>query len=230
MSQENKCAIVYFANRPEKEAVRKPLFPALNYQQNFKIYRELEKHVFSQLKNVDLPVIHIDDVKQKGETFAIRFCNAIEQAFNLGFNQLILLGNDAPELDSSVLRNAYEVLCAGNSAVVNTQRGGACLIAINKAHYNRQNWLKLAWQSARLSAALIQELKDAVVLQKVTEVHRPFDVKKIVSGTKRKNPIIFYFDFLLQNFATDLYHFRQVFNTYLKEKEQLRGPPLASLC
>ncbi len=222
----NKCAVVYFAYRPEKEAVRKPIFPGFGFHQHVEYYRSMQSFVLCQSFYLGLPFVQIDERSQQGETFALRFCNAIEKAFSKGFEKLILLGNDAPEIDEKAIKNACRTINGGGSAIVSTQRGGACLIAITKEHYDRQKWLNLPWQSAGLADALAQELNDSVILQKITEIHSVLDVEKIIKDRKAPYDVLLYLVNTLQKSNDIICEYNVNLYEFSLHTRYLRGPPI----
>ncbi|NNC82852.1 MAG: DUF2064 domain-containing protein [Flavobacteriales bacterium] len=223
---QKRTAILYFAYRPDVEALRKPIFKQHGHEVNVRFYKELQEELFGQLTPLGLPVEHIDERQQHGHGFGERFCNAIEDVWARGYDQVIILGNDTPELDASVYQQAYELLRQDKTCLVKTHRNGVALIALQKERYYRHLWMELPWQSERI----FDELFDCMAFCKVLgpdaiELNNLADVFAYLEMHRGKDSIAF----LIESILNPL---RNFVSLHLREKEsgfistrKLRGPP-----
>lgn len=222
------CAILYFAYRPEKEAIRKPLLPHASVKTNTRIYKELQNQLFKQVAVLGLPIIHHHDRQQEGNGFAERLCNAIESSFAQGFDRLIILGNDTPGLHKNIYQNTLDLIESGKSVLASTQKGGAAIIAITQAQYSREHWLSIDWQSSATFSELSKRLSQSeIIAESIIELHKRSDIQSYILS----NPIadsLFYFLWNLVSEKPDLASKCRSFWTIEKFNiNGLRAPPLS---
>lgn len=105
-----------------------------------------------------LPYVHISEVEQKGNSFGERFANAIVQVYQLGFDHVISIGNDAPQLTVGHLKQAARRLSEGQQVLGPAQDGGFYLMGLQKAHFNYHNFVALPWQTSTLSHAFAERI------------------------------------------------------------------------
>ncbi len=219
----NKSALVLFALSPELEVKRKPVLhhAGLDLSLYKSLFANAEWKGFWQ----NYSLLKIGEKRQRGETFGSRFCNAIELAFSNGHENLVLIGNDAPEINSAIISTAFKTVKEGKSAIVTSQRGGACLIAISRQHYNREKWLNLPWQSSNLAEALILELKDVVVLGNTIEIHAFSDVQMIIRRRNISTKLIIKLVELFQKHVVINFEWNSSLYSQVIPSHDLRGPP-----
>ncbi|MCB0714091.1 MAG: DUF2064 domain-containing protein [Ignavibacteriae bacterium] len=98
-------------------------------------------------------------LKQKGRTFGERITHAVEATFALGYKQVVVIGNDSPEITPEDIETGFSLLKSGTGvAAAPTYDGGAFLIALDRDHFNHQTFLQLPWQTPRLFEALCSQL------------------------------------------------------------------------
>ncbi|MGJ3243591.1 MAG: DUF2064 domain-containing protein [Opitutales bacterium] len=68
--------------------------------------------------------------RQRGEDFAARLANCLEDLAREGHRQVVLVGTDCPEIGEADILEAYRAVCAGGSALGPDDKGGVYLIAI----------------------------------------------------------------------------------------------------
>jgi len=154
----NSTAILIFSYRPEKEASIKKVLSNHSARTNVAFFKALQNRVEEITEPVGLPRIICDDTVQRGIGFQERLFNAIEDGFAQGYEKLIVLGNDAPGMQTSDLTWAVDELEKGNSAVRLSQLGGASLIALSKSDFENFNWFDIKWNSKETGADLIDAL------------------------------------------------------------------------
>lgn len=71
-----------------------------------------------------------DYCEQSGHDLGARMNNAFESAFEKGYDQVALFGTDCPELDDSVLAQAFDRLVDSDLAIGPARDGGYYLIAM----------------------------------------------------------------------------------------------------
>lgn len=82
--------------------------------------------------------------RQKGNCFAERLSNAIEELYLLGYRQVAIIGRDCPELKSADIRTAFDRLSRFRLVIGPDHRGGCYLIAFHLKDRNKLH--EVQWQ------------------------------------------------------------------------------------
>lgn len=138
-------AILIFANSAQKEAVNKP------FSKSSALFNELNNQTLQKAKRSGMPYFLFSEEKQKGNTFGERYTNAIQFVYNQGFQNVITIGNDTPQLQTSQLIETAKKLEESPIVLGPSTDGGYYLMGLNKSHFNKAAFLKLPWQTARLT-------------------------------------------------------------------------------
>lgn len=223
--QTGRTAILYFAYRPDVEAVRKPIFSDHGAKVNAHFYHSLQEELFGRLTPLGVPLIHIDDQQQRGEGFGERFCNAVEDVLAKGYDRLMILGNDAPEIKTEKYQHIIEALDNGESCLIPTESGGTGVIAIQAKDYDRQKWMDVSWQSNAVYFQLYDAIEGCTAMDPVHELNDLSDVFAYLEVHRGKDVIAF----LIESILNPLQNYVPLMAT---EKERqvirrrnLRGPP-----
>lgn len=192
-------AVLIFANSAEADArhkisISKP-----------ELFHELTEHTLQVVKQSGLPFFHISEKEQLGNTFGERFSNAIQNIYDRGYENIITLGNDSPELKVYHLVEADRQLKLGKTVLGPTIDGGFYLMGLHCSNFDSTIFQKLPWQRVGLFRKISQLfsednstlftlpiLRDIDVLEDVSAllnfVRRiPKDVFKILTALAKKN-------------------------------------------
>jgi glycosyltransferase A (GT-A) superfamily protein (DUF2064 family) len=126
-----------------------------------RVSRLLNARALAVARRSGLPVHIIKGSRQRGATFGERFANAFEELFAAGYQRVIAIGNDSPQLRPSDLFAANRLLERHAWVIGPAYDGGAYLVAIDRAAYNRSQWLEAPWETARVDEALQQLAAEA---------------------------------------------------------------------
>ena len=72
--------------------------------------------------------------------------------FNKGFQNIITIGNDTPHLKTKHLLETANQFKEKDLILGPSKDGGFYLMGIKKAHFNKNTFLKLPWQTNRLNS------------------------------------------------------------------------------
>ncbi|CAL68541.1 TIGR04282 family arsenosugar biosynthesis glycosyltransferase [Christiangramia forsetii] len=139
----NNSAVLIFANTVEKEILKKGI-PSSEF------FDELNEQVLRTVKKSGLTYFLITENEQIGNSFGERFSNAIQQVFDKGYENVISIGNDTPQLTAAHLRQTNELLRDKKIVLGPSLDGGFYLMGIHKSLFRRAQFLKLPWQTASL--------------------------------------------------------------------------------
>ena len=137
-------AILIFANSAAKDRHDKHIVAEVG------VFDVLTQQTLRTVQAVGLPYFHFTEKDQIGETFGERFVNAIASVYEKGFENVITLGNDCPQLKLRHLKAAYRDLQQGNAVLGPAMDGGFYLMGIHKADFDKQTFMALPWQQAQL--------------------------------------------------------------------------------
>ena len=156
MGQHSKdTAVLIFSLSAKREAERKQLFGYAKQQdteQFFKILIRRTKAIASA-SNVD--VFFINEQEQIGSNFGERYANAFQKIYDKGYNKIISIGNDTPELTLKALSTAIEAIQHNDVVVGPSTDGGVYLLGITRSAFNTDQFLNLPWLKDSLHKAII---------------------------------------------------------------------------
>ncbi|WP_346880998.1 DUF2064 domain-containing protein [uncultured Algibacter sp.] len=204
----NKTAILIFANSAEKEATSKP------FQFSKDVFKALNAQTLSIVKKTGLPYFVQSEKQQIGLNFGERFTNAIQSVYNKGFNTVITIGNDTPHLKASHILNTITKLKQHDIVLGPSKDGGFYLMGLKKSHFNADIFLKLPWQTSKLSRSIskLQASKAISItyLEVLTDIDSASDVKYVLNSFKNISKVIkkllIQYIILEKKIISNLYH------------------------
>ena len=185
MHGSSHTAILFFSRTPGSEA-REKRAAGRSFSRNKSLQMILWKHSLSQLRSSGLPVVVINENRQRGSDFAERFKNAITDFFSIGYENVIAVGNDCPGLSDISWTSLIKRLQNNETVLGPTVRNGAYLLAFNKNSFDADTFLNLPWRSDRLFDSLLsyfEERSGSVhVLRRKTDINSPGDVELFLNN------------------------------------------------
>ncbi|GAA4270792.1 DUF2064 domain-containing protein [Aquimarina gracilis] len=170
-------ALLVFSLSTEAEVKNKPFFEQRN------LATSLSNKTKKIAKHSGLPIIYFDETKQSGSSFGERFSNALQNVFESGYDKIITIGNDCPQLDVRHIRKAEEALANGNSAIGPTFDGGFYLLGISKDDFDYNSFLHFSWNSNAVYNEVFNSIAtnhdDCLVLQKLRDIDFLYDLEKL---------------------------------------------------
>jgi glycosyltransferase A (GT-A) superfamily protein (DUF2064 family) len=147
--EQQQTAILLFSRNPQEEVTTKKL----TFRRSQEAIRTLLKHSLRQAHKTNLPLFTCYSPQQRGDTFGERLANAMEDVFTKGYNNVLVVGNDSPGLSAGLLLKANKALLEGQLVLGPALDGGVYLIGINRAAYDRHQFLDLLWETPDLQAS-----------------------------------------------------------------------------
>lgn len=141
-------AILVFTNSGTKELEYKPL------PNGEELFDALTKSTLQKAQRTHLPVFHFTEKEQVGANFGERFTNAVDAVFEKGFENIITIGNDTPQLTVRHLKKAAEQLTLGKTVLGPSSDGGFYLLGLRKSHFDPEVFKNLPWQRFGLFSKL----------------------------------------------------------------------------
>lgn len=147
-----------YSLEPNRQAREKLVFGKRNHQASVLLFDRLEGQIQTVVKKTGLPAVVIYDHEQHGATFGERYAAAFKQLFQLGYDQVISVGNDIPALNERHILQAQKGLQSNESVLGPARDGGDYLIALSKSDFEEKSFAALPWRTDRLHEALLQYL------------------------------------------------------------------------
>ncbi len=152
LGSDHNTAILFFANSPELEQGFKPI------AKSDRLFNSLELNALKKIRNTGLPYYRSNEQNQVGATFGQRFIVALRSVFDKGYDNLIVIGNDTPQLSQAHLIETVNLLQEGKTVIGPSTDGGFYLLGLTKARFNESRFLELPWQRANLFQSIYQLL------------------------------------------------------------------------
>ncbi|WP_299779678.1 DUF2064 domain-containing protein [uncultured Formosa sp.] len=88
--------------------------------------------------------------QQQGETFGQRFTHAIASVFKMGYDNVITIGNDTPQLMPQHIKEAHLRLQQQQVTIGPSIDGGFYLLALSKHQFNAKVFEAFDWQTNKV--------------------------------------------------------------------------------
>ncbi len=117
-----------------------------SFTKNPQLFEALNRDTLVKARRTGLPCFHYTEREQLGTTFGERFVNAIQEIFKKGFDHVITIGNDSPQLKTNHLSTAAVQLQQGTTVLGPTFDGGFYLMGLHRSDFDAKVFLRLPWQ------------------------------------------------------------------------------------
>jgi glycosyltransferase A (GT-A) superfamily protein (DUF2064 family) len=182
-NQAQKTAILVFAKTAGQETRDKKIPNSLE------LFNELNSQILNEVKKTGVPYFHVSEELQSGNTFAERFANAIQFIFDHGYQKIITVGNDSPELKASHITTALNALADEKNALGPSKDGGFYLLGIDKSCFDKDDFLRLPWQKQNLFSTIVAYFdrlgKRVVKLNYLQDIDSVIDVTLIIQKLQK---------------------------------------------
>ncbi|MBO0357061.1 DUF2064 domain-containing protein [Hymenobacter sp. BT186] len=149
-------AILLFTRSAAEEARHKRFVGHGPPGRNVSVAAQLIHHAQATAALAGVDVVCVDSSQQTGATFGERLADAMQQVFGLGYEQVLVIGNDCPQLAPHLLRQAVAAVRCGKTVLGPATDGGVYLLGISRRWFEQACWQALPWQTRHLGAALQQ--------------------------------------------------------------------------
>ena len=191
-------AILIFANSAAEDSRIK------HFDAKSPLFHKLTQETLKTVKATGMPYHHFTEREQLGKTFAERFSNALQQVFDLGYDQVISIGNDSPHLTAQHLRNTKSALSEQQVVLGPSMDGGFYLLGLHRSNFHKESFEALPWQQAPLYKTTVAyfQSKGCTVhaLKKLIDIDSIADIKLLSNHIKTlsKNWIVLFSSLFLR--------------------------------
>lgn len=139
------------------------------------------------VQETGLPFFLVDEYLQEGNGFGEKFANAISSVFQKDCHNVIVIGNDCPELSSKFLLDAADKINENKLVIGPDRNGGIYLLGISAKIFDSKTFIEIPWQTGGVYNALL-DYRDCVcfdlcLLEKLSDFNNLSDfhfLKKIL--------------------------------------------------
>ena len=148
-------AVLIFSLSARREAERKALFGHGKKKGASEFFDILIARTKQLALASGVDAFFIDEGRQQGHTFGERYANAYQEIFDRGYNKVVSIGNDAPDLTADILHKAITEIQQKDLVVGPATDGGVYLLGISRSLFNTDEFLNLPWLEDSLYDALL---------------------------------------------------------------------------
>lgn len=196
MTDEKKIALIFFSRNAKAESKDKQWLNG-NDELNRHLASNIIDHASASVRESGFPVFHFHEGNQEGKTFGERFANAYREVFDLGYESVVSVGNDIPDLSNTAWDEVALQLNAGKAVVGKTKRGGAYLIGFSRVQFDYEGFRALPWQKSNLFDSLLNHFtnrstKTALLstLRDLNSFHDLIHFMKDLKGKSSLKPVL----------------------------------------
>ncbi|CAM4173680.1 TIGR04282 family arsenosugar biosynthesis glycosyltransferase [Gillisia limnaea] len=203
----NSTAILIFANSGQQEGISKP------FQSSQLLFDELNRKTIAKVEKTGLPYFLFSENEQVGNSFGERYTNAIQAIYDRGYENVITIGNDTPQLQAGQLLKTARLLETKKIVLGPSKDGGYYLMGLHKSQFNVQTFLKLPWKTSRLTQRIARLFSakniQAVFLKVLQDIDTVSDVRSLLNSFRKLTKT------LLSILRTVVSESSQIFSEYL---------------
>ncbi|MEM1407542.1 MAG: DUF2064 domain-containing protein, partial [Bacteroidota bacterium] len=156
--------------------------------------------------------------------------NAIEGVFHKGYEGVIAVGNDSPELGKTHFDDAVYSLAQGQCVLGPSLRGGTYLIGLTKASFSKEPFQNLPWQGSGLFKSLKHHLQagnhEVLQLKKMRDINSFHDILAIFKDASFPLKLVRFLRFLVSKPYRIDYRHTPIHSKPFLCQSALRAPPI----
>ncbi len=226
MNLSKDIALLVFSNTVIKDSREKEL--SSNLRVNMAVHKQLFAKTIATARKSKLPYFVLTNHNQKGITFGERISNAIQEVYDKGYQKVIVIGGDTPDLNNHIISDAQLQLKNHTLVFGPSVDGGVFLIGIDRNVFNKEKFQELDWRKQSLQYSIQQfcnEIQqDVVWLNELQDIDSKHDLIYFLNMT---NLSFFKIRLLLlfkeiKIYSVFLIHSYSILNVRIL---LLRGPP-----
>ncbi len=219
----DKTAVLFFSRTLNDEFGAKSL--GLNRKRFSSLYKFFVNRTLQTVRDSGLPLIEFYSNQQVGNTFNDRLVHSIRVVAEQGFQNVIIIGNDTPELSVDDLLSADKALQKGQNVLGRDSHGGVYLMGLNLNESKSIDFKAVQWHSGFVYQQLSDQLEGTLTLEAKSDLNTLKDFNAVLRlGTQLSRGI-------RQSLKRILFHkaesvpFFIGFSKFKKTAWIVRGPP-----
>ena len=138
------------------------------------VQKALFQKTLLEIKQTQLHYV-VTDGKAKGNDFESRIKAAVEEVFKKGYQNIVIVGDDTPQLSAQNLLLAAKETNTKKVTIGESEDGGAYLIAFNKKQFEQGILENLPWQTNQFYQSLLSNIKNGSLSHQTLPVLQDLD-------------------------------------------------------
>ena len=189
----SKTLLIIFVKNIKLGKVKTRLAKTIGNEGAFQVYKHLveitekatdklnsEKHIYFSDVIIEEKWLKTSKFVQKGADLGEKMQNAFEKGFDDGFEKIILIGSDLPDISAKIIENGFAQLDNYEVVFGPAEDGGYYLVGMTKKHYSI--FTDKQWSTENLLTATLTELKENQIgvslLKTLNDIDTIDDLKK----------------------------------------------------
>ena len=182
----NRSALLFFYRNSAKESKH-------DIVQSQKVFDALNDHWIRKLSIEHLDLICYDETIQKGKDFGTRYFNALKDTFDLGYQKVISIGNDTPQLSLEQILKADKLTQKGKMCIGPSYDGGFYLWALHRDDLQYVDFKAINWQTSQVFYQLRNQLKQNGIenyqLKRLIDIDDIRSLRKVYHQLSGQHPL-----------------------------------------
>lgn len=197
------------------------------------LFNALNKDILNKVKQTNIPYFVSSEKDQTGHTFGDKFTHAISEVFKKGYDYVIAIGNDTPEITTGILKKAVKNISHNKLSFGPSKDGGFYLMTFSKQEFKAQDYQKLSWQTSAIlkeTFALINQksLHTKAILAPLKDIDTVKDLAAVFLQHKHISLAIKeLLNLLVALKTTVFYHSKTQFSSITNSSLYNKGSPVA---
>ena len=156
--------LLLFVKAPQAGQVKTRLGKSIGFSQSCQLYRQFGLDLVQRLQTLKIPLLIFFAPQaglpiiqswlgnhryfpQQGDDLGDRMAHAFETGFQLGFQQLMILGSDSPDVPLSYLNQGIEALKLNQSVLGPSDDGGYYTLGFSPTSWCPSVFQEMAWST-----------------------------------------------------------------------------------
>lgn len=191
----SKQLLIVFVKNLTIGKVKTRLAKTIGNDNAFNIYKELvsitekatanidfEKHIYFSNEIIDSKWPSDKKFIQTGEDIGERMLNAFKDGFNKGFERIILIGSDLPNISEQIINSGFEALTQSEIVFGPALDGGYYLVGMNTL--SSTIFINKPWSQPNLLNQTLSEIKNYSLLEVLNDIDTIEDLRDSFLNTQ----------------------------------------------
>lgn len=179
--KSKQLGILFFVKYPEIGNVKSRLSSQIDKKFVVALYKSFVDDTLEKLKKLDYDILicyhpiekfeyfkkwigkKYKYIPQNGENLGERMKNCFIKGFNQGFEKLIVIGSDSPDLPETIIKDAFNNLKKYDSVIGPCKDGGFYLLGFTSYGFSPTIFQKIPWSTSMVFGKTIDSLKNKSV-------------------------------------------------------------------
>lgn len=140
----------------------------------------------SNLELINKNFGHFDNFLQCEGDLGIKMQNAFEQKFAQGYEKIIIIGSDIPQITNKLISQSFTKLNTHDAVLGSSLDGGYYLIGFNKNTFYGRVFKDIKWSTKEVLKQTLQKLNDKNIylLKELNDIDNIDDLKDLYANYK----------------------------------------------